>query len=169
MYEEIDVTGTDIWYYFICQREAWLNIHKISPDEEDENVEIGRFIHEYRYGRERDEIALDAIRIDRIKREKDTWVVKEIKKSSKFLTSSRYQLLYYLYTLERSGIKARGELVFPEERRREEVELTEESVKELKSAISDIMRIANLLIPPPAKKINFCRNCAYREYCWAEG
>lgn len=48
---DIEVTGTDIWYYFICEREAWLNIHKIMPDEDDENIEIGRFIHEYRYGR----------------------------------------------------------------------------------------------------------------------
>lgn len=169
MNEEIIVTGTDIWYYFICPRESWLNMHKISPDEEDENMEIGRFIHEYRYGRAKKEVSIDSIRVDQIKKEKDSWVIKEVKKSSKFLTSSRYQLLYYLYTLQQKGIKARGVLLFPEEKKSEEVELTDNSIAELEKAIDDIYKIAELPIPPAPTKIHFCRNCAYNEYCWAEG
>ena len=40
MNEQLPITGTDIWYYFICKREAWLNKHQISPDESDENVRL---------------------------------------------------------------------------------------------------------------------------------
>lgn len=168
MYSEITITGTDIWYYFICPRESWLNLHKISPDEDDENLEIGRFIHEYRYGRQKKEIPIDSIRLDSIKREDGFWVVKEVKKSSKFLLSSHYQLLYYLYTLKQKGIEVKGELLFPEEKRREKVELNEKTIVDLQKAIEDIRKIAQLPIPPKPKKIHFCRNCAYREYCWAE-
>lgn len=163
------VTGTDIWFYFICRREVWLNMHQIAPDQEDENVEIGRFIHEYRYGREKKEVAIDSIKIDRLKRESGGLVVKEVKKSSKFLTSARFQLLYYLYTLKQMGIEARGELLFPEERKKEPVELNAESVEKLEQAIADIRKIAKAPVPPPPRKIPFCRRCAYREYCWAEG
>lgn len=165
----LPVGGTDIWYYFICKREAWLNMHQIVPDEEDENVEIGRFIHEYRYGREKKEVAIGSIKMDRLKREKGELVVREIKKSSKFLTSSRYQLMYYLYTLKKMGIEARGELLFPEEKRKEHVELTEEGITELEAAIKDIQALSQNPIPPAPKKIGFCRKCAYREFCWAEG
>lgn len=168
MAAEIVVTGTDIWYYFICEREAWLNIHKISPDEEDENIEIGRFIHEYRYGRNKKEIGIDSIRLDSIKREDGSWVIMEVKKSSKFMQSSYYQLLYYLYILEEKGIVAKGELLFPEERKKEIVELTKGNRIKLENTIKGIEELARSSIPPEPKKIVFCRNCAYNEYCWAE-
>lgn len=169
MGEHLPVTGTDIWYYFICKREAWLNKHQIAPDESDENIEIGRFIHEYRYGRRKQEVAIDSIRIDRLQYKQGQLIVQEIKKSSKFLTSSRLQLLYYLYNLQQMGIKARGELLFPEEKKKEEVELTSGAILELEEAIREIRSLAMLPVPPPPKRILFCRNCAYREYCWAEG
>ncbi len=165
---DIEVTGTDIWYYFICEREAWLNIHKIMPDEDDENIEIGRFIHEYRYGRNKKEIPIDSIKLDSIKRQDGMWVVMEVKKSSRFMESSYYQLLYYLYTLEQKGIIAKGELLFPEEKKKRIVELTTENKQNLLNAISQIKELAKLSIPPEPKEIIFCKKCAYREYCWAE-
>lgn len=163
------VTGTDIWYYFICKRESWLMAHSIAPDEEDENVDIGRFIHEYRYGREKKEVAVDSIKMDRVKKVNGELVVQEIKKSSKFLESARFQLLYYLQTLKKMGIDARGELLFPEEKKKEIVELTAGAEERLDAAVEEIRKIARHPTPPEPKKINFCGKCAYREYCWAEG
>jgi CRISPR-associated exonuclease Cas4 len=166
---EMPITGTDIWYYFICKRESWLMSHEIAPDEEDENVDIGRFIHEYRYGREKKEVSIGSIRIDQIKKVKGELVVQEVKKSSRFKESARFQLLYYLDTLLQMGIHAKGELLFPEERNKEIVEWTPEAKDELDKAIEEIRKIALMPIPPQPKKINFCKKCAYREYCWAEG
>jgi CRISPR-associated exonuclease Cas4 len=168
MTDEMPVTGTDIWYYFICKRESWLMSHEITPDEEDENIEIGRFIHEYRYGRQKKEMAIGSIQLDRLQRKNGVLIVQEVKKSSRFIESARYQLLYYLDTLRQMGIEARGELLFPEERKKEQVEWTPEAKQKLDEAVADIRRIARLPVPPPPKKISFCRKCAYREYCWAE-
>lgn len=166
---EMPVTGTDIWYYFICKRESWFMLHRIAPDEDDENIEIGRFIHEYTYGRGKKEVDLDSLKIDRLTKVNGQLIVREIKKSSRFKESARYQLLFYLDTLKEMGIEAKGELLFPEERRREVVEWTPEAKEKLDEAIQEIRRIARQPVPPPPKKINFCRKCAYREYCWAEG
>lgn len=163
------ITGTDIWYYFICHRECWLMMHRITPDAEDENLEIGRFIHEYRYGRSQKEVSIGSIQLDRLKTKGGTLIVQEIKKSSSFKKSARYQLLYYLLTLKKMGIEAQGELSFPEERRKEVVQLTEEDEKALYRAMDDIRQLSRLPVPPPPKKIIFCKKCAYREYCWAEG
>lgn len=54
------------------------------------------------------EIVIGSIRLDSIKRQDGSWIVMEVKKSSKFLQSSYYQLLYYLYNLEEKGITAKG-------------------------------------------------------------
>lgn len=161
------VTGTDIWYYYICQRELWLMMHKIVPDQEDENIDIGRFLHEYYSKRGKKEVDIGSGKIDRVKKVGDKLIVQEIKKTSRFRKSSYYQLLFYLYQLREMGIHATGELLFAEEKKKEEVELTDKNTKELESAIKNIKRIAKLQFPPAPKKINFCRKCAYREYCWA--
>lgn len=166
--DEITVTGTDVWYYFVCQRRTWLSIRKIFPDEEDENMEIGRFIHEFRYGRNKKEIKIGPVRLDSIKRQDGSWVVMEVKKSSKYFNSSYYQLLYYLYILEQKGITAKGELLFPEERKKEVVELTKESRIRLEETIEKIKELAQRDTPLKLRKISACNNCAYNEYCWSE-
>jgi CRISPR-associated exonuclease Cas4 len=164
----MDVNGTHIWYYFICKREVWLITHQIAADQEDDNLEIGRFISETSYQRQKKELLIGNIKVDRIRREGDTLVVGEVKKSSTYEKSAYYQLLYYLDTLRKMGIEAKGELLFPKEKKVTKVEWTEEGKRVLEEAIADIRRIARLPVPPESKKIGFCRSCAYREYCFAE-
>lgn len=163
----IGVTGTDIWYYFICKRELWFMIRKIAPDQEDENVDIGRFLHEYYSNRGKKEVDIGSGKIDRIKKVGDQLVVQEIKKTSRFRESSNFQLLFYLYELKKMGIEAKGELLFAEEKKKEMVELTEENQEQLEKVITDIQKYARMPVPPPPKKIKYCTKCAYREYCWA--
>lgn len=165
----MEVNGTHIWYYFVCKREVWLMIHQIAADQEDESLEIGRFLSEHTYTRNKKEVLIGNIKVDRIRHEGEILYIGEVKKSSRYLKSARFQLLYYLDTLRRMGIEAKGELLFPEEKKRELVEWTKEAKEELDVAIEDIRRIARLPVPPPLEKIHFCNKCAYREYCWAEG
>ena len=161
------VNGTLIWYYYICPREVWLMARQVTPDEDDPNIEIGRFIHEERYSREKKEIAVGNSKIDVVKRKNGTVIVSEVKKSSRYMESSRMQLLFYLKQLSERGIDARGELSFPEERKKVEVNLTDDTLQELQEAETAILALANAPAPPPPKKIPFCRQCGYREYCWS--
>ncbi|AUI36570.1 CRISPR-associated protein Cas4 [Geobacillus sp. FSL K6-0789] len=165
---EMPVTGTDIWYYYICPREVWLMKHQIAPDQEDEALELGRFLSETYYQRDKKELSIGHIVIDRIRQEEGELIIGEVKKSSSYSQSARMQLLYYLDTLKRAGIEAKGELLFPKERKKERIEWTEKARSELERAVADIRRIARMPVPPPPKKISFCGKCAYREYCWAE-
>lgn len=164
----MDVTGTDIWYYFVCKREVWLIAHQIAADQEDDNLEIGRFISETTYQRNKKEVMIGNIKVDRIRHEGDTLIVGEVKKSSAYEKSAYYQLLYYLDTLRKMGIEAQGELLFPKEKKVVKVQWTEEGKRVLETATSDIQSIVRFPVPPEPKKINFCRSCAYREYCFAE-
>lgn len=90
-----------------------------------------------------------------------------MKKSSRYARSAKMQLAFYLWELKQRGIVARGELLFPKEKKKEEVILTDSLEEELFCALKQIERILGLDKPPQVKKIALCRNCAYKELCWA--
>ncbi|ABO49084.1 CRISPR-associated exonuclease, Cas4 family [Desulforamulus reducens MI-1] len=166
-YVMVPVTGTLIWYYYICQREVWLIGHQITPDQSDSNISLGRYIHENSYDRERKELVIGHSKMDVFRVSNGELVVGEVKKSSKYSQSARMQLAFYLMELQDRGIKARGELRFPQEKKLEEVVLDENILEELGRASQAITQILSLQRPPEPKKINFCKNCAYAEFCWA--
>lgn len=140
---------------------------QITPDQDDSNVELGRFIHEQRYERDKKEIDLGNIKVDIMRRDGEDIVIGEIKKSSHFRDSARMQLGFYLRELKQRGIKARGELFFPEERRREKLYLTADLERELDKVVKEILRLIYLELPPAPEKIKWCRRCAYTEFCWS--
>jgi CRISPR-associated exonuclease Cas4 len=164
---EMSITGTLIWYYYICKREVWLMAHQLEPDEDNPLIELGRFISETTYKRDKKQIHLEGITIDLAKLDDEKLIIGEVKKSSRFSDSARMQLCYYLYVLRDYGIEAEGELLFPKEKKREKVTLTDETAKEIEGVIEEIKKIALQELPPKAVKIGYCTNCGYREFCWS--
>lgn len=164
---DFQVNGTLIQQYYICKREVWLTARNLSGDQDNENLQIGKIIAEFTYKRNNKEVDIGGSKIDLIKIEDGELVVGEVKKSSRFLESAEKQLLFYLLQLKEMGIKARGELLIPEEKEKITVDLNPGSEEEIRAAMADIERIVNQQLPPPAVKIKYCRNCAYSEFCWA--
>ncbi|WP_460181174.1 CRISPR-associated protein Cas4 [Thermodesulfovibrio sp. TK110] len=164
---------TLIWYYYICPREVWLMSRQLEPYQANPFIEIGRLLSEEAYKRERKEIMLQTpeqaggMVIDLLKAEGEDVVVGEIKKSSRFEKSARMQLAYYLMRLKKLGIHAKGILLFPKEKKKIEVTLTEKLEHELIEAQKEIKRIIALPMPPEAKMIKFCKKCGYQEFCWS--
>lgn len=167
MEEEIRINGTLVWYYTYCPREAWLMSRQMTPDEDDENVVIGRFLHENRQPRGRKEVEVAHSKLDVVRRESGTLVVTEVKKSGRSLKGARMQVLFYLRELKNRGIEAEGELVVPEERRVERVVLTDEDRAKIEETVEELRALLRRETPPPAKRIPACKRCAYGEYCWA--
>ena len=153
-------------YYSICHRSVWYLIHGLEAAQDHPFLEIGRFITQESYTRSKKEIVFENLKIDLVKKENNDVVVAEIKKSSKAKKSAQLQLAYYLYRLKEIGITARGELLFPKEKKREKVVLTKELESTLQAVLLDIEEISNREKPPELKKITYCRNCAYRDFCW---
>lgn len=162
-----NINGTLMWYYKICKREVWLMSRNIIPDQKDTNIDIGKFIHETVYSRNKKEIEFGNVKFDVLLNTKGSLVIGETKKTSKFQEASQMQLLYYLRELKKAGINAKGVLLYPEEKKRVEVELTEDNILELEKAENEIISIINSEIPPPVIKNKYCRSCGYREYCYA--
>lgn len=161
------VVGSVVNAYIICPRKAWLMSRQICPDEDNTYLHLGRLIQNQSYGRERKEVRLEHLCLDLIRREEETLVVAEVKKSSRAREAARMQLAFYLYELEQMGIEARGELLFPEERRREQLVLDEKLARRVEEVKSCIVNLVLQEQAPPPKRTSFCNKCAYAEFCWA--
>jgi len=161
------ISGTLIWYYYICHREVWFMSRQLTPWQDNPFIEIGRVISEMSYKREKKEIHLENIVIDLLKTENENVIIGEVKKSSNFEKSAKMQLAYYLWRLKLLGISAQGQLLFPKEKKKIIVNLTEEIEKELLNAQQEIKSIIQMDKPPSLKKIKFCSKCGYKEFCWS--
>jgi CRISPR-associated exonuclease Cas4 len=160
------VNGTLIWYSYICDREVWFIGHQIEAPQDNPLLEKGRAIHEVFYPQYTKELLLDnTIKIDIVKGKE---LIAEIKSSSKHLKSAIMQLAFYLYYLKKhKGVELKGQLSIPSERKTVEVQLDEPLERELEEKIKSIEDILSLPKPPPPVKIPYCKNCAYKEICWA--
>lgn len=168
--QTVNITGTLVWYYAICPRECWLMSHQLEPERDFDLLAEGRLNTEAHYEREEKEIMLPGgVKVDKVRREGGKLVIGEIKKTSKFLPAAKLQLAYYLWVLEQDGVEAVGEVLVPEERKREEVVLEGELRGELMRALEDISRLIDQPKPPPARWIRYCNSCAYAELCWSGG
>lgn len=165
--EEPRIGGTLVWYASICLRQVWLMAHCIEPDERNEQLILGRLVDQSYYSREKHNISFGNNRFDIARKEGETLVVSEVKKSSRSLKAAQLQTLHYLYELKKAGIEAKGELLFPKERKKERVILNEESMLELDSLYSIIQNIAKNEIPPAPERVAYCKTCAYNEFCWS--
>ncbi len=163
----MNITGTLVWFYKICPREVWMMARNIVPDQKDENIDYGRFLHENTYQRNEKEVVFGNVKFDVIFKTKNKLVIGETKKTSKYEEASKYQLAFYLQVLKNAGIHADGQLLYPEEKRRVDVILTEKLEDELEQIKQKIIEIAESEQAPQPRKNPFCKNCGYREYCFS--
>lgn len=162
-----EVSGVLFQMYGICKRQVWLMAHKLAPDQENKFIELGRTIDENSYERDKKKIMIENIELDLIRADNGDIVIGEVKKSSKALESARLQLGYYLYRLKQKGVYAKGVLLFPKEKKKEEILLSEDMEKEIVRVLNDIYQIMQELKPGPPIRIKQCKSCAYLEFCWA--
>lgn len=163
-YNNVKVSGVMVQYYVLCKRELWFYIHQINMNYNNEDISIGKTIHENSYKRKKKELRVDNIVFDFVE-DNEELTIFEVKKSSKVTLGAKYQLYYYLYTLKKAGLNPKGVLVYPKEKKREKIELTEDIESELKEIIKGISEIANMSKPP--KEINkpYCKRCSFFELC----
>lgn len=159
------VTGTMLYYYFVCWRKLWCFYNDITFENESDVVLLGKLIDETAYGRESKHIMIDeTVNIDFIK---DWKVLHEVKKSKSIEEASIWQVKYYLYFLNQRGILIeKGILDYPIIRRRQEVVLQEGDLEKIEEIIANIKSIVSQEKIPLVIHSKICRNCAYYEYCY---
>lgn len=159
-----EVSGVEFEYYFVCKTQLWLFSHNIQKTEDDENVKIGKLIHQNIYKRGFRDRSIARTKFDVIRRG-DVYTVYERKKN-KILPAHEWQLKYYLYTLRINGIKSVGILIAPGYRKI--IHLRKEDIKTIEEVKAEIRKIISLPNPPVPKKIGRCKNCAYHLFCFGD-
>lgn len=162
----MEVNGTLINYYFHCTRQCYLHGNRLNLEDNSENVQIGKAIHEEQLQNDHSEIAIENIRLDKLTKEYLT----EIKKSDADVEASTWQLLYYLKVLKDKGIYRKGKLEFIEKNKTKRkvlvVELTEDKERELEKIIDKVKKLITADEIPEQLNKGSCKKCAYYEYCY---
>lgn len=160
------INGTLINYYFHCKRQCYLFGNRINFEDDSEDVQIGKALHEERAVQDNNEIAIENIKLDKLTDEYLT----EIKKSDADVEAAKWQLILYLKILKDKGIVRKGKLEFIEKKKTDKkiiiVELTktiEQQLIEYKKQIEQLLEQDKL--PAVLNKAS-CKKCAYYEFCY---
>ena len=157
-----------VQYYTACKTELWYFANHIEYNDDDDNIRIGRLIHEKSFSKEKKNVGIDdSISIDYVRKRSGGIVVYEVKKSSKLEEPARNQVLYYLWYLKQKGVKASAVITYPKERRRETLVLTDEKERKIQSILEEIPEIVRKEVPPAPVKKRYCRRCSYFNICWS--
>ncbi len=166
----MQITGTHFNYYQVCKRKLWLFANGINMEQTSDLVYDGKLIHETSYPQRSgryEEVELNGIKIDYY----DAWnkVIHEIKRSDKVEPAHEWQVKYYIYVLERNGVKGvTGLLEYPMLRQTTKVELTDadrQKIVEMKKEITEIIRSDDC---PPVIHSKICKSCSYYDFCYVE-
>jgi len=160
----MNVTGVMVQYYKACKRELWFFAHQINMNYNDENISIGRLLHEKSFSREKKNIFLGEVAFD-FMRKGNGLAIFEIKKSSRLREPVRWQLYYYLWYVKKLGREMKGEIVYPKEKRREELVLTSQIENEMEGILKEIPKIVAEPNPLKAEIKPYCKRCSYYELC----
>ncbi len=166
--DELKIKGVEVAYYIVCKRKLWLFSRGISFEEFSDDVEIGKIISESFFKREKlKEVELGSFKIDFIK-VKDEIIVNEVKKSRKLEEAHIWQTKFYIYQLQKMGINCRfGVIHYPKLLKKVEVELGEDDKAKIDDAILSINRIKSSKSLPEVIKKEYCKRCAYYEFCFS--
>ena len=133
-----------------------------------EAVYEGKLIHETTYPQRSskyEEIAIAGIRIDFY--DSKNKVIHEIKKSPKLREAHIWQLKYYIYILEKTGVEGvSGILEYPKERKTENVYLSTVDIERIKEIENKIVEIIKSEKVPSLEKKTRCRSCSYYDFCF---
>lgn len=160
-----DITGVEVYYYFVCERKLWYYNHHISMEHNSEDVAIGKSIDEKHYMDEEKHITIrDTICIDFIQGEN---VIHEVKKSKIMEEATIEQIKYYLWYLQDEGVEnLKGIVNYPLLRKSKHIELTKEDTEEIKNNLDRIREINQMKQPPQRIRKKICKQCAYFDLCF---
>ena len=163
------MNATLINLFHVCKRETWLHANGIQMEHTSDTVYEGKMLHENSYPQRAEkytEIEIGGSKIDFY--DAKNKVVHEIKKSAAMEEAHVWQVKYYLWLLEQSGVDGvSGVLEYPKLRETMKVDLQESDRKRMPELITEIEALVAQETAPPTIAKRFCEKCSYFEFCWA--
>ena len=165
----MQITGTHFNYYLVCRRKLWLFANGINMEHTSDLVYEGKLLHESSYPQRSEkytEVEIDGIKIDYF--DAKNKVVHEVKKSDKVEIAHEWQVKYYIYILEKAGIKGvTGILEYPKLRKIDEVFFSSRDREEIENFLFDIKSVITDEHCPKRESLSICKNCSYYDFCYS--
>lgn len=166
---QINITGTEMAYLYICRRKLWLFHHGIRPENEHVNVQIGRFIQESTFTRHENkkEIVLGSIGVVDWA-ELNKGIIHEIKKGKAPAHAEDAQVRYYMWWMRTHGMGIHtGIIHYPKQKRTRKLLWTQDMEEAVIKDLADARNVVKAATPPAFDGMAICKSCAYQEFCFA--
>lgn len=159
------VTGTMVYYYFVCKRKLWYFSNEINMESENESVILGKLLDEGSFKRDEKHINIDdTINIDFIREYKE---LHEVKKSKAIEEAGVWQTKYYLYYLKQRGVTGlKARIDYPLLKQHLDVTLDKEDEEKMKIILEEMIKICKKEIPPEFSSQKICKKCADHDLCF---
>lgn len=154
------INGSIINSYYVCKRKAWLIVHRINLELNSEDVAIGKSLHE-NFESKNKEILIDHVKLDQLT---NKYIV-ELKKNETFIDAAIAQLKYYMYILNKKGLKKDGKVKILETEHEIILEFNDDLIIDVENMINEIEFFLQNKNPIEFEIKPFCRQCAYYQYC----
>jgi len=165
MFDNDLITGTLIHYYTTCKREAWLFSRKISADQWDENILMGKALAEIKEEQLHD-FPFSNLKFDKIGKQRGHYMVTEYKKSMSNKEGAKMQLLFYMWQLKTSLKLKEIHGMVVSGRTKVSVRGDDANMELMENLIAEVSEFLSQPKPPPFVEIKFCKGCGYRNYCF---
>lgn len=157
-------------YYHFCHRRLWLFAHNLNMEHTSDIVLEGKVIEQQSYKQRASkytEIEIGRVKIDFY--DKKNKIVHETKRSNSYSEADVWQVKYYIYVLEQTGMEGvSGILEYPKLRKKEEIYLSDTDRVYLAECIDKIQTIVDEEQCPERIEKKQCKKCAYFDFCWIE-
>lgn len=166
----MNITGTHFNYYQVCKRKLWLFANGVNMEHTSDLVYDGKLIQETTYPQRSEryeELEMGGIKIDFY--DARNRVIHEIKRSNKIERAHEWQVKYYIYVLEQTGIEGvSGILEYPTLRHTARVTLSNDDRAKIQKMEREIEQIVESETCPPVINAKICKSCSYYEFCYVK-
>ncbi len=166
----MNITGTHFNYYQVCKRKLWLFANGLNMEHTSDLVYDGKLIQETTYPQRSEryeELEMGGIKIDFY--DARNRVIHEIKRSNKIERAHEWQVKYYIYVLEQTGIEGvSGVLEYPTLRHTARVTLSDNDRAKIQNMEREIKQIVESETCPPVINARICKSCSYYEFCYVK-
>jgi CRISPR-associated exonuclease Cas4 len=166
----MNITGTHFNYYQVCKRKLWLFTNGLNMEHTSDLVYDGKLIQETSYPQRSEryeELEMGGIKIDFY--DPRNRVIHEIKRSNKIERAHEWQVKYYIYVLEQTGVEGvSGILEYPTLRHTAQITLSDNDKAKIQEMERDIEKIARSEACPPVINAKMCKSCSYYEFCYVK-
>ncbi|WP_155951122.1 Dna2/Cas4 domain-containing protein [Ferroplasma acidiphilum] len=164
----LNIKGTDINYYFICRRRAWMSLKNFYIIDKNQFVAHGDYLSKKkrRYGFTNIKLGrnvLDNLEIT----PNDNYIVHEFKRGKKVLPGDIFQVLHYMNILRTKGYTVEnGEIHTLGSKDIKIIKLDEDAINELNTVYTELEKLRNEIIPDPIRNYYCNHGCSYSSFCW---